>query len=245
VADLLIRAVESFHGAVVLFAISREAEPFVGLFSKKQKMGPGRWLCGDPPILVDQLGVGRSAAQQRLEALLASGCRPERIVIAGFAGALREGYVLGDVLVASEVVDESGGRWQTSWPAKRWGRVLTCDKMIGEPEQKRQLGHEHQADVVDMESSAIADVCQRQEIPFGCIRVISDDVYERLSPRLITLIESGRVSPWRLFKEIISSPGIVGELMRLAKQTRLAADRLAASLMKLIGTADHDVKSPP
>ena len=102
------------------------------------------------------------------------------------------------------------------------------------PEQKRKLGHEHQADVVDMESSAIAEVCQKNSIPFGCIRVISDDVQQWLSPRLMNLIEPGRVSPWRLFKEIVRSPSIIGELSRLGKYTRYAADRLASCLLNLI-----------
>lgn len=240
---------QSFIGTVVLFGVEREAKAFVRLFPYRvAQTAPFITLCHDDTspaepgshdehramILVGVTGVGKAAARACVEEMLARGARPSRIVIAGFAGALREGLPLAEVLIATEVVDESGGRWATSWPEKRFGRVLTCEKMIGEPVMKCQLGATHQAHVVDMESSAVAEVCHRHGIPFGCVRVVSDDVNKPLSRRLMGLVESGRVRLGRVLWEVLRSPRMGVELVRLAKHTRRAADALARRLRELL-----------
>ncbi|MCE9530332.1 MAG: hypothetical protein K8T89_04240 [Planctomycetes bacterium] len=222
----------TFRGTVVMFAIDREAKPFIKSFADRAKLANGRWRCGD--LIVDCLGVGMTSARTRVDELLATGCVPNLLVVAGFAGALRKGLPLGEVVAAAGVIDESGRKWATDWPAERTGRVLTCDQMIGEPEVKKQLGQQYQADVVEMESAAVAAVCRQHGIPFGCVRVVSDDVDQRLSPRLKTLFSSGQVSIVRVLLSIVRSPRIIPELIRLARQTRYAADQLARRLGELL-----------
>ena len=86
----------------------------------------------------------------------------------------------------------------------------------------------HEADVVDMESSAVAAACARHGVNLGCVRVVSDDVSKPLSRRLMGLVEAGRVSKCQLTKTLLLSPPMVIELLRLAGDTRRAADRLDA-----------------
>ena len=228
-ADELNTIDATFSGTIVLFAVEREAKAFVSTFPVRHALSPVQWLC-DGRILVEILGVGKAGARRRALSLCASGCRPERIIVAGFAGALREGLTVGDVMAVADIVDESGNQWAPAWPNQRSGRLLTCERMIGDPQQKRELGLKHQANIVDMESSAVAEVCAKHGIPFGCIRVVSDDITQPLSQRLLKLVESGRVSPWRVIKEVVRSPRSIIELLRLAKQTRVAAERLALRL---------------
>jgi hypothetical protein len=234
---------ESFRGSVILFAVEREAKAFARLFPFRASLvpppayqllfdkddAPERW------ILVGLTGVGKPAARRTLEAILKRSPHVQRVVVAGFAGALREGLRLAEVIAASEVVDELGNRWPTTWPEMRHGRVLTCEKMIGEPALKKELGKKHEADAVDMESSAVAEVCQQRGIPFGCVRVVSDDVNKPLSRRLMGLVESGRVRITRVLWEMLRSPRMAVELVWLAKQTRKAADVLAGRLRQLLG----------
>ena len=241
---VLVNTVGDFSGSVVLFAVEREARAFGRLFAVQLPViEPGYQFLlhqyedskkPERQILVGVTGVGKSAARSCIEAILAAGAKPRRVVVAGFAGALREGLPLAEVIVASEVVDEHGGRWQTSWPEKRFGGVLTCELMIGEPARKLVLGKKYTADCVDMESSAVAEVCQRHGMPFGCVRVISDDVNQPLSRRLIGLVESGRVSIPRVIRAVIRSPKLAIELVRLTKHTRRAADALANRLRQLL-----------
>ncbi len=245
---VIVNITRDFSGAVVLFAVEREAKAFTRLFPIQLPVAaPGYRLVLDKleysqsperHILIGLTGVGKSAARACIEAILATGARPRRVVVAGFAGALRHGLPLAEVTIASEVVDEYGGRWETSWPGERCGRVLTCEQMIGEPVRKMELGKKHAADCVEMESSAMAEVCHKHSIPFGCVRVVSDDVNKPLSRRLMGLVESGRVSISRLLWEVLRSPKMGIELIRLAKHTRRAADALGQTLRELFATAD-------
>ena len=137
-----------------------------------------------------------------------------------------------------------GQSWRVTWPgelpAGEWrpplhcGRVVTMDRLIGEPETKTNLARQYDALAVDMESAAAAEVCVRHEIPFGCVRAVSDDVDTRLPSELVDLLSGGRVSPLQLAKTILRSPGITREFLRLRRQTRLAAVQLGKALGELL-----------
>jgi hypothetical protein len=85
-----------------------------------------------------------------------------------------------------------------------------------------------------METATVARVCEQRQVPFGCVRVISDDVEEALSPRLVSLFSGGRISPMRVLFALLRSPSLAAELIRLAKQTRFAAAQLARVLGELL-----------
>jgi adenosylhomocysteine nucleosidase len=114
------------------------------------------------------------------------------------------------------------------------GRLLCVSELVGKPADKKALGARHDAVAVDMESAAIARLCSKHEVPFGCVRAISDHADTELSRDVAELIWEGRVSPWRLTKALVRSPGLVRELWGLAKQTRFAAQQLATALGELL-----------
>jgi hypothetical protein len=171
--------------------------------------------------------------------------RPRLVLLAGFSGALQQSIGVGAVILASEIADLEGHCWPATWPGQRvWeagpaivshrGRILGAPRLVGDPVMKRQLGEKFAALAIDMESEALAQFCTARAVPFGCVRVVSDDVDTPLSPRLITLLSGGRVSAWRIFAAVLASPGLGNDLWRLAKQTRLAAKRLGGVLEMLL-----------
>src|SRR5581483_4350579 len=85
-------------GTVVLFALEREAAPF------------RRKARGLPAVRVAVTGIGGAAAGRTVARELAA-AKPERVVMAGFCGALRDGLAVGEVVVPVEVVDDAGNRW--------------------------------------------------------------------------------------------------------------------------------------
>ena len=111
---------------------------------------------------------------------------------------------------------------------------MTAPALVSTPEEKRRLGHTHAAVAVDMESATMAQVCQRFELPFGCVRAISDEVDTPLSPCLVSLLSGGRVAPFRLARSVVRSPGLLGELWRLRRHTTTAAQQLAKALGELL-----------
>jgi adenosylhomocysteine nucleosidase len=54
------------------------------------------------------------------------------------------------------------------------GRILSGDQFIGQPEKAQGLWDTHQGLCTDMEAAAIAHTCEVNEVPFLCIRAISD-----------------------------------------------------------------------
>jgi hypothetical protein len=147
------------------------------------------------------------------------------------------------VIVATEIADLEGQCWPVPWPEELtgdWqpplhrGRILTARKIINDPEEKRTLGKRQEAAAVDMESAIIARHCTERGVPFGCVRVISDDVHTALSPRLVSLLSDGRVSPARVMSEVFRAPRLAIELWRLARQTRFAAEQLGKALGELL-----------
>ncbi len=169
--------------------------------------------------------------------------RPKIILSAGFSGALCQDRKVGDVVLATEVADLDGHRWPVPWPGTlppgEWrpalhpGRILAA-RGIASAQEKQTLGQQYDALAVDMESAAVARLCTKHGVPFGCARVISDEVSTELDPRLLALLAGGRISPLRVLAALARSPGLTGELWRLSKQTRLAAEQLGKALGELL-----------
>jgi hypothetical protein len=100
--------------------------------------------------------------------------------------------------------------------------------------QKAELSKAHQAIAVDMESARVARACARKEIPFGCVRAVSDRSNRPLSPRLGSLFQNGRVSPLQVLIGCVRSPQLIPELWRLARDTRYAGGQLGKALGELL-----------
>lgn len=199
---------------LVLFALEREAKPF-------RKRAQGR-----KDLRIAVTGVGRKAVERSLHRLLRE-IKPTSAIMAGFCGALRSGLAIGNVLVPTTIVDDSGSTWPCDVEATEPLRLLTMDRMISEPMEKQRLGEQHAAAIVDMESATAARVCAEFGVPFAAIRAVSDEVDTRLSPELLTLLDGGRVSLAGVVAAILRRPTILQELLRLGRDTNRAANRLA------------------
>ncbi|MCI0639912.1 MAG: hypothetical protein L0Y72_19375 [Gemmataceae bacterium] len=243
-----------FDDPCLLFALGRESGPFLRTFPPTQRF-PGApcrsHFCGPSwlTVLALETGVGQSATQRALEWLETEpnfddvAYKPKLILSAGFAGSLHEGLRVGDLVLATEIADEGGLVAPTTWPCElqgHWypplkrGRILSLPRLVGEPEEKRRLGSAHEALAVDMESAALARWCRHRDVPFGSVRVITDEVDVRLSPELLSMVDGGRVSCWRMLKSVARRPSLVKELLRLRRDTNLAAEQLGLALGELL-----------
>ena len=239
----------------ILFPLGREARPFFQGFRPQQRFpgAPCRARFSGPEwltVLVLETGVGLERTQRALEWVLSKPLlgnlpyEPKVVVSAGFAGALHDEFQIGDLLLATDVVDPAGKSWPVPWPKSlpegKWqpplrrGRLLTTSQFISEPAQKRSLGQSHQALAVDMESATVASICSRKQVPFGCLRAISDPVDAPVSREVMTLLEGANISWLRLGILLAHSPSKAGELWRLGKATRMAARQLAKGLGELL-----------
>jgi adenosylhomocysteine nucleosidase len=237
----------------VLVAMDRESQGLRQDFPRRQRFigAPvSAWFCGPSgrSILVVETGIGPDAVRKALDWVFSkprieqSSYEPKLLLYAGFAGALTPELHLGDLILATEVANMDGNRWRTTWPGEpaagqlplRRGTILSAPRIIADPQEKSRLSQAHQALAVDMESATFASMCSRNEIPFGCLRAVSDDCATSLSTNLVKLLSGSRVSPWRVIATSLIHPSLIKELMRLARETRLAGNQLGKAIGELL-----------
>jgi adenosylhomocysteine nucleosidase len=187
------------------------------LFALEREVAPFRRLArGLTHVSIHVSGVGRRRARVAAEQLLRDRL-PKLVIAAGFCGALVPTLRVGDVV---------------STP-----RIVTVDHLVTDLAEKRRLGESH--DAVDMESSAIAEVCAARGVAFRAVRAVSDTVDTALSPELVRLLSGGNVSVWKACGALVRKPALLSEFLRLARDTRLAARKLAEALVQTINAEPH------
>jgi adenosylhomocysteine nucleosidase len=239
----------------LVFALPRESMGLRREFRPQEQFsGAPCWarFCGPSwlTVLVLHAGIGKQRVAETGDWLLSEPTfgnltyRPKLVLMAGYTGGLCDRLAVGDVVLATEVMDQAGKLWPATWPAAplegEWqpplhrGRLLTVDKIISAPEEKRRLGQQHGALAVDMESAVLAQLCSERGVPFGCVRVVSDAVDTPLSPHLARLFSGGKLSMLGVLFTLLRRPTLALEFWRLAKQTRRASDRLGQALGELL-----------
>lgn len=190
-------------------------------------------------------GAGRQAAARATQALIA-GHRPRWIISAGFAGGLNGDVRQGDIVMADRVTDISGkglaidlkldpqAAAQTA--GLHVGRILTVDKIVARPEQKRALGQAHDALCVDMESWAVGEVCRQDKVRFMAIRVISDAVDDELPSEIGNLLvqKSRAGTLGAVAGALWRRPSSAQDMLRLKRDALVNSDRLARFLGQVV-----------
>ena len=196
-------------------------------------------------VVVIRSGPGRKAARRATEAAI-DGHRPRWVISAGFAGALRPEVERGDIVLADRLMDGEGfcmDMDRTGVPAElsegrrvHVGPFLAVERIVCRPERKRELAQEHGALAVDMESLAVAEVCQRRGVPVLAVRAVTDRVDERLPRDVEHLMrQSSRAGQiGAALGAIMQRPGSINDMLRLRETANTCSDRLAKYLAKLI-----------
>lgn len=201
-------------------------------------------------IVIVESGVGRERAARATEALIL-GHKPRWIVSAGFAGALDERLGRGDILMADAIVDPKDRQLAIDFKLQsesavsshlHVGRLLTVDRVIRDPAQKRDLGKRHSALAVDMESMAVAEVCRSEKVRFLSVRVIVDAVDQTL-PRDIDLLVKKKSTAGRLGAAagaILRRPSSIKDMWQLKEDALVASERLAKFLVGVLGQLEPE-----
>ena len=182
-------------------------------------------------------GMGPERAQRALEAIDLAGYQV--CIAAGFAGALVPKLQVGDVLVAKKArrgqsndlieCDAALAEQAVGASAKAIGELVSVDHVATTAEEKYALTPYGEA--VDMESYTVLAAAQRQRVPHVAIRVISDRHDQILPVDLSTTVdENGQVAIGSVMRMLAGKPGQIGALMRLGRESKIAAEKLAKFL---------------
>lgn len=186
-------------------------------------------------------GPGRAAARRAAD-LLISGHRPRWIVSAGFAGATNPALARNDLVLPDEVIDLEGARRPIEPPVEvfqnvphKQGRLLTLDQPVLRSAEKEAIWQTQQADLVDMETSAVAALCQEKLVRFLAIRVISDDATSDLPPEIAAILaRSGGYQVGAVMRAVWRRPSSVKDFWRLYERAIEAGGYLARGVRRCL-----------
>jgi adenosylhomocysteine nucleosidase len=85
------------------------------------------------------------------------------------------------------------------------GRILSGDQFIGKTEKAQQLWNTHQGLCTDMEAAAIAHACEVNQIPFLCIRAISDKADHSAVLSFTDFLVGATANYGKIFEKLINS----------------------------------------
>ncbi|HEV2182112.1 MAG TPA: hypothetical protein VGR39_00400 [Candidatus Acidoferrales bacterium] len=164
---------------------------------------------------------------------------PNVCVSSGVAGSLRATYRVGEVFVAREVMELESGRTiaadrELVEAAERRGirlaeRLLSSANMVVTAEGKNRLGR--MAEAVEMESFAVLTEAAARKVPAVAIRAISDAADQDLPMDFSGVLDDqGKVKASKVARSLARAPHKLPALLRLGRDTRVAATKLAEFL---------------
>lgn len=182
-------------------------------------------------------GPGPKLAGQAADTARARGV-VRAVVSTGLCGALDPALRVGDIFVASRVLSVGTeetfvGKVNELARERRYAEGLLCsmDRVAATVRDKavlRALG----GSAVDMEAAAVAERGRDWNVPFFCVRVVSDTAGESFSMDFNEMRDiEGRFERGRIALRALGRPWRhVPELMRLARRGRSCADTLGELL---------------
>jgi adenosylhomocysteine nucleosidase len=212
-----------------------ELRPLVRLLSLKRSRSGDRNLLsgtlGRAEIVATTTGMGTRAAGHAAEKIL--GFIPiQHLVVVGIAGGIGPSVDIGDLIVPELVIDlATGTEYQpcVMGDAEARGTLATSSEALADRAEAARL--ERQGVIaVDMETAAIAAICESRGCPWSVFRAISDRVGDgSIDPTMLGLAGlDGEPNLPALVRFVLLNPKRIPNLARLGRGLRLATNAAAS-----------------
>ena len=189
------------------------------------------WLKGEPIVLVAN-GPGPDLAGRATE-IVRSHQELKGLVSTGFCGALNPALEPCDIFVATEIM---GVAYALSVPRSservKSGKLLSIDRVVSNAAEKTDL-HQTGPDAVEMEAAGVALKAAQWNLPFYCVRVVTDTSTENFPLDFNRMRDAdGRFSRIRIMAAALRRPGsVLPELLKLNKRFKDASQALGDFLV--------------
>jgi hopanoid-associated phosphorylase len=177
-----------------------------------------------------------------ISAAVARGCLG--IISFGIAGGLASHVKPGTCVVARSVVTadrrfESHSAWSNrlleAIPGAIHADIAGAHLAVSNPAEKQELARSTGAVAVDMESVLSVTAATMHNLPFAAVRVVADPSHRGLPPAALgTILPDGTTDLSAVLRSIVTRPGQLSALIRLALDTRTARTALVRS-RRLLG----------
>ena len=224
---------------VVLAPMPLEMDAIVTAFGLRatsdEKGAPWTGRVGNSEVTAIHIGMGpplTRIATARLFDESAPGFAPvDHVMIAGICGGLDPNLEVGTLINPEMVIEHSSGAAYRHAPpgdVPQAGNLITTEGVSLDRELSLRF-FEDGCVGVDMESSAVAEVCTANDCAWSVYRCIGDRHFDGLlDERIVALANAdGSGNPAEIQRLIASDPDLAKKLERLSHDSALAA-RLAA-----------------
>jgi nucleoside phosphorylase len=185
-------------------------------------------------ICVLHTGVGAAKCEERLGNFLRNET-PELLIASGFCGGTKDELRPGDLVIADNASDLSK-KARAILPDAVIGKIHSVDRITDPAVDRYEIGRQHGAIAIDMETETIARLCAERSIPVLALRVVSDSPAAPfpMPPSVLFHIEKQRTNFFALFGYIAHNPVSAIHLAQFSKQTTHARTKLADALCAVI-----------
>jgi nucleoside phosphorylase len=178
--------------------------------------------------------MGTQLATAGIEALL-DAYAVDHVLVVGITGALENETPIGTMVLPEVVVDSATGREHRPTrlgDAEHAGRMWTTDSLTTDPDDLADLRGQGVL-ALEMETAAIALVCERRGIPWSVFRSISDRPSDNIDPELLAMSnQDGTPNHEAITAYFAKHPENAELLAQLAENSSLAAERAAAEAIR-------------
>jgi len=191
---------------------------------------------GSIELVAGKTGIGTKLAAEATERLLDRG-RVDHVMVVGIAGGMGSSKV-GDLVFPEVVVDKASGAEYRPSPlgavASR-GRLVTHDDFDMQPDECAALVADGFI-AVDMETAAVANVCERRGVRWSAVRSISDLVGVTPGDVIGLANPDGTPNVGASVKYLLTKPWRIPKLVRLGLDSQRAAKGAAEAAARMLRT---------
>lgn len=193
-----------------------------------------RWhraTVGETEVVARLANIGTAEATAATERLLGA-FEVHHVVVVGIAGSIAPDLEIGELVVPEVVIDHATGRefTPTNLTTERpRGSLLTSDQYLHEPAVLAALVADGVV-AVDMETAAVAAVCEAHGVPWSVFRAISDRASDAgiVGDAILNLVKpDGSANLPAVGRFLITKPHRIPHLVRLGRGSQVAAKRAA------------------
>jgi adenosylhomocysteine nucleosidase len=220
-----------------------ELAPIAKTMSLETAVVDGRTMkvgrVGDVEVVATLTGMGMGSARRATEQLL-DATAVDHVMVVGIAGGVHPEIAVGDLVFPDVVVD---GSTETEYrpvhlgsPTAR-GTIVSSDDFTIEPVAVQRLV-DRGVVAVDMETGAVAAVCTERGCAWSVIRSISDMATDHPDDAVLGLAKpDGSPDARAAAKFLLTHPGRIPKLVKLAQGARLAATNAARAARQACASA--------
>jgi adenosylhomocysteine nucleosidase len=190
---------------------------------------------GSASVVAATTGMGTAGAAEAAQRMLDAG-DIDHLMVVGIAGGIDDRLAIGDVIRPDVVIDGASGAEYRPHPLGEQadppdqGALHTSDEFIVDPDRLAAL-RARGVIALDMETSAVAAVCEERGWPWSVVRAISDRSSDGMADESVFELAHPDGSPnlRAVARFVARHPQRIPRLVRLGRDAGIATNAAAAA----------------